>query len=229
VSERELEISKNFKKIYAEIGETKLIAVTKYSPISDIIISMDLGHLDYGENRVDQLKERSLQLIEAGLLNARWHMIGHLQTNKVKEVLSVPNLYAIHSVDSLRLVHEIIKRIDDFAGDRLNIFLQFNTSNEEEKSGFLSYSELKEAAQIVLSHKKLNLYGLMTMGSIRSEDQINSAKECFSKLASIKEELIKDLNLPYLNLSMGMSADYQIAILHGANYIRLGSVLYKNH
>lgn len=229
MSERELEISKNFKKIYAEIGSAKLIAVTKYSPLSDILISMELGHLDYGENRVDQLKERSVRLIEEGFLNARWHMIGHLQTNKVKELLFVPNLYAIHSVDSLRLIEEIKKRIDDYAGDRLNIFLQFNTSNEEEKSGFETYLELKEAAQMILSHKKLNLYGLMTMGSIRSDDQRKAAHECFSKLASLKEELMKDLNLINLNLSMGMSADYQIAIQHGANYIRLGSVLYKNH
>jgi pyridoxal phosphate enzyme (YggS family) len=157
----------------------------------------------------------------------RWHFIGHLQTNKVKDLMCIPNLYAIHSVDSLKLVQELVKYKDSFKGIELNIFLQVNTSLETEKSGFKTMEELEEAVQLVLhTDTPFKMKGLMTMGTLRTENFEIEARRCFQELIKIKKTLQEKYTLVDLKLSMGMSQDYKIAHELEADYVRLGSSLF---
>jgi pyridoxal phosphate enzyme (YggS family) len=223
-------IAKNLSAIKKEMKGAHLVAVTKYSPVEDAITAYEAHHYDFGENRVQDLEEKSQAFKEKELTKVKWHFIGHLQTNKVRELLKIPNLYAIHSVDSLRLLEEIIKRESDFAGPELKLFFQVNTSHEAEKSGFESAEELNLAVELILSrsHSKLKLFGLMTMGTIRTVNFEAEATRCFKDLKSIATNLENSYSLKSpLKLSMGMSQDYKLALEAGSDYIRVGSAIFK--
>lgn len=230
-NKRRDEINSRLLLIKNEIKElspnSTLVAVTKYSPIEDLAIAYKLSQYDFGENKVQDLKIKSDYFVEQGLDKVRWHMIGHLQTNKVKELLAIPNLVAIHSVDSLKLCEELIKR-EDILKNRLDVFLQFNTSHEEEKSGLLTIAELFQAIEVLQKSKMLNFKGLMTMGTIRTEDPIQEANRCFLELVNLKNEVENKFKISELKLSMGMSSDYQIALKFKSDFIRLGSTIFKS-
>lgn len=217
----------NLKEILPRLKEAKLVAVTKYSKAEDIVFAYEAGLHDFGENRVQDLKEKSAYFEEHSLKDVNWHFIGNLQSNKVKDLLEIPHLKYIHSVSSSSLVDELLKRAGVLAEKKIGLFLQFNTSKEDEKSGFETYEELVMAVKKLLNHPHYQLTGLMTMGAIRSEDFEKSAHECFSMLANLKERLENDLEVSGLKLSMGMSADYEIALSHGADFIRIGSAIFK--
>ena len=151
-------------------------------------------------------------------------MIGNLQTNKIKQLFSVPNLWAIHSVDNKHLLEKLLKAEKKLSAP-VNIFLQYNTSKEEEKSGFEDYESLADAAKLIPVNSKIKLYGLMTMGTLRTENFESEAKRCFHELTSYKEKLSKDLSRP-LQTSMGMSLDYKLAIEEKSNWIRLGTMMF---
>lgn len=224
------EIAKNLSLIKKEIKKTHLVAVTKYSPVEDIILAYEANHYDFGENRVQDLIEKAETFNEQQRTSVRWHFIGHLQSNKVRDLLKVPNLYAIHSVDSLRLLEELLKRESDFKGTELKIFFQVNTSHEEEKSGFESAEELDRAIQLLLgrSPTKFKFYGLMTMGTIRTTDFEKEASRCFRDLVNIAQNIEKTYRLKNkLKLSMGMSQDYKLALEAGTDFIRVGSAIFK--
>lgn len=219
----ELEI--RLRELKAELHQTTLVAVSKYSPVEDVLEAYSYGQLDFGENRVSELKAKADAFNEKKLDKVRWHFIGGLQTNKVKELLKVPNLYAIHSIGSKKLVEELIKREADFSGSELKLFFQLNTSHEDEKSGFETVEELKEAIELMKSHQssKFKVFGLMTMGAIRTEDFEVSAIMSFRELKRARESM----NMPELKLSMGMSQDYKIALKEGADFIRVGSLIFR--
>lgn len=226
------EIAKNLAAIKKEINGATLVAVTKYSPVEDVMAAYLANHYDFGENRVSDLKEKADIFYQHGYKKVKWHFIGHLQTNKVKELLKVPNLYAIHSIDSLKLLEELIKKESEFEGDELKLFFQVNTSHEEEKSGFLSAEELNLAISLLLGrpHLKLKLYGLMTMGTIRTEHFETEAARCFNDLNTIARNIEKVHGLKTkLKLSMGMSQDYKIALAAHTDYIRVGSAIFKSN
>lgn len=226
------EIAKNLSTIKKEIKGAQLVAVTKYSPVEDIIAAYEAHHYDFGENRVQDLAEKARVFEEKGLNKVKWHMIGHLQTNKVRDLLKIPHLYAIHSIDSVRLLEELLKREHDFTGPELKLFFQVNTSHEEEKSGFESSEELHMALELLLNRgpSKLKLHGLMTMGTIRTEQFQDEAARCFKDLVSIAASVEEKFHLKQkLKLSMGMSQDYKIALEHGSDYIRVGSAIFKAH
>lgn len=220
-------IQANLAEILPRLKNAKLVAVTKYSKVEDIVYAYEASLRDFGENRVQDLKEKALYFEEHQLNEVNWHFIGNLQSNKVKELLAIPQLKYIHSISSLSLVDELLKRADILKQKKIGLFLQFNTSHEDEKSGFETYEELLIAAKKLQHHPQFILSGLMTMGAIRSDDFKKSAHECFSMLAEIKERLQKDLGQTDLKLSMGMSADYEIALVHGADFIRIGSAIFK--
>jgi pyridoxal phosphate enzyme (YggS family) len=225
---RSQEISKRLLDLKKELGKTELIAVTKYSAIEDLIISYNEKQFDFGESKVNALKEKALHFEKENLNLVRWHFIGHLQTNKVKELLKIPNLHTIHSVDSIRLLQELIKNQSFFTGTKLNIFLQVNTSHEDEKSGFESMIELEEAINLLLSNNSIFKFkGLMTMGALRTDDFNQAAKKCFSELNKVKKTIQDKYSLTDLKLSMGMSQDYKIAIEEGSDFVRIGSAIYK--
>ena len=225
---RALEIGNRLKELKQEIEDATLIAVSKNNPVEDVVYAYEAGQIDFGENKVFELKDKADFFSAQNKVLVKWHFIGHLQTNKVKELLKIPQLYAIHSISSLKILAEIKKQKNLFKGPELKLFLQVNTSLEAEKSGFMTMQELEEAV-IDLSgeNSNLKLYGLMTMGTYRTEDFLGEAKRCFNELKNIKETLEKKYQLGDLKLSMGMSQDYQIALENGADYIRIGSNIFK--
>lgn len=223
-------IAKNISIIKKEISPAELIAVTKYSGVSEIVIAYDAHQYDFGENRVSDLLEKAHDEKLLDQKKIRWHFIGHLQTNKVKDLLKCPHLYAIHSVDSLRLLEELLKREGDFRGDELKLFFQVNTSHENEKSGFETSDDLKIAIDLLLSrpNSKFKVAGLMTMGPIRTEDFEAAAAKSFKDLKAIALKMETRCNLKSpLKLSMGMSQDYKIAVIEGSHYVRIGSAIFK--
>ncbi len=205
-------------------SDSNLLIVSKTRPVEDIVAYYELGHRDFGENRVQEL-EMKAEALKESCPDIRWHMIGHLQSNKVNNLFQIPHLYAIHSVDDQGLVEKLVKSQDRLAGE-LRIFLQFNTSREEEKSGFETFAELRTAAELIHSAENLKLEGLMTMGTLRTEDFEGEARRCFQKLNEIKTRLESEMNVT-LSTSMGMSQDYKIAIEENSSWIRLGTMMFK--
>nr|MBP9680776.1 hypothetical protein [Bacteriovorax sp.] len=134
------------------------------------------------------------------------------------------------SVDSLKLLEELIKRESEYPGRELKIFFQVKTSHEEEKSGFESIEVLFLAIDQILglTQSKLQFFGLMTMGAIRTSDFESEATRCFKELAIIARNVEKKYSLKDpLKLSMGMSQDYKLALLEGSDFIRIGSAIFK--
>lgn len=198
--------------------------VSKTRSLEEIQTYYDLGQRDFGENRVQELSEKA-EILKERCPEIRWHMIGHLQSNKVNQLFRVPHLWAVHSVDDLELLEKILNA-ESRLKQELRIFLQFNTSKEEEKSGFEDYQGLKSAALKFPNECKVKLQGLMTMGTLRTEDRDKEARRCFHKLFEIKEKLMSELSLK-LETSMGMSQDYQIALSEKSNWIRLGTMMFE--
>lgn len=200
-----------------------LLIVSKTRTLDEIRAYYDIDHRHFGENRVQELLLKSNEL-KVSCPEIKWHMIGHLQSNKVKDLFKVHHLESIHSVDSIHLLDELIKN-EHRLNHRVGVFLQFNTSREEEKSGFESRSELDVAIARFNDCHKLYLQGLMTMGALRVDNQMKSAEACFRELFGLKAELDQKWGLD-LQLSMGMSQDYKIALAEGANWLRLGTMMF---
>lgn len=198
-------------------NDVTLIAVTKYTPLDRVRELVGLGHLTLGESRPQQLLER------AGLLpsGVEWHLIGHLQRNKVRSILPVMAL--IHSIDSLRL----LKRIDQVAGElglRPRVLLQVNVSGERTKDGF-PMAELETRWSEVLGYRHVEVRGLMTMAPLTEDDTL--IRPVFRGLRELRDRLNVMSPEPCLReLSMGMSGDFDIAIEEGATLVRLGSLLF---
>lgn len=211
-----------------ELGDTQLVAVSKNTDSESIRFAFEEGQVDFGENRVESLEEKSALLKD---LEINWHFIGNLQSNKINRLFKIPNLKYIHSVDSLKLLEHLYKRIDLVTDSKIGFFLQVNTSEEDEKSGFSinHYDELAAAANLISRHLDSNLYllGLMTMGKYRTEHFEEDARLCFKKLRVLKKTLHRDFELPKLKLSMGMSQDYSIAILEKSDFVRIGTSIFK--
>ncbi len=222
------QLAKRFEKILSKTGDATLVAVTKYSDLREIGVAYDIGHRDFGENRVSDLETKAQAFKSESRTDVRWHFIGHLQSNKVAKLLKVPGLHAIHSIDSEKLLKEVLKRESDLHSP-LSLFIQVNTSGEKEKGGFEDYQSLKKAVETCLRSPSsvVMLEGLMTMGTYRTDDREAEAKRCFQLLKNYAERLKSDLKIPSLKLSMGMSDDYQIALAEGSDLIRVGSLLFK--
>lgn len=216
--------SKKLSDVSKELGSTKLLIVSKTRSLDEIQTYYELGHRDFGENRVQELLEKSQTLGES-CPEIRWHMIGHLQSNKINQLYSVQNLWAIHSVHDLELLQKLIKSEDKLTHE-VRIFLQFNTSHEAEKSGFETYTDLRASAELLKETKKLKLLGLMTMGTLRTEDFEAEAGRCFQDLQVEKNKLETELGMK-LETSMGMSQDYKIAIREKSDWVRLGTMMFQ--
>ena len=212
-----MEIVKNLIKISKTIPDNVLlVAVSKTKPINYIKSAYVHGHRDFGENKVQELVEKHDSLPK----DINWHMIGHLQRNKVKYIASFVNL--IHSVDSFRLLFEINKQ--GFKNNRvIDILVQIDISNDNTKFGF-TYSEFDELIKLnkLKDLKNIKLKGMMGMASYSSDLRI--IKREFNDL---NKYFIKyKFNLKLDVLSMGMSSDYEIAIKCNSNMIRLGSTIF---
>ena len=211
-----------YKELTNELAASgvTLVAVSKTKPASDIEEMFQLGQLDFGENYVQELVEKQAALPAA----IRWHFIGHLQRNKVKYI--APFVYLIHGVDSLNLLLEIQKQAAK-QNRVINVLLQLHIATEESKFG-LDEIELDALLQYITDQPLPNvrICGMMGMASF-SDDQTLVRKE-FTHLHQLFER-VKHTQLPGVEmklLSMGMSADYKIAIEQGSNMIRIGSMLF---
>ena len=203
---------------------SQLVIVSKNRTAEEIKSYYDLGQRDFGENKVQELHDKSLKLLE-NCPDIRWHMIGHLQSNKINQLFSIPKLWAIHSVDSIDLLIKMI-HAESRLLSHVNIFLQLKTSKEVEKYGFESLQDLDLAILELQKSQRLKIYGLMTMGVVRTDQFEQEARRCFQDLNRIKEILSNKYKLS-LNSSMGMSQDYLIALEENSNWIRLGTMMFE--
>lgn len=215
-------IAENLQVVQQTIpANVKLVAVSKMNSIERILEVYHAGHKVFGENRVQEL----LPKYEALPKDIEWHLIGHLQTNKVKYI--APFVSLIQSVDSQKLLIEINKEAQK-NNRTIDILLQFRVAQEETKFGF-SLPEAREMLKNGISdYKNIRIVGIMGMASnVDNEQQIR--KE-FKILKSIFEELKQNYfpnDTNFKELSMGMSSDYQIAIEEGATIVRVGSKIFK--
>lgn len=212
----------------SQLGAAILVAVSKYSPASDAEIYYQQGQLDFGENRVSELEAKAAYFKEQGLDQVRWHFIGNLQRNKVKSLLQVPNLVAIHSIDRTELLDELIKHEPLFSGPVLDLYLEMNLGGEVQKHGFTDISTVA----LFIDRKKeflpprFRIKGLMTMAPLRTNDREQGARKCFEQLAECGRVLTARFGQKF-DLSMGMSSDYKIALEYDSSIVRIGSYLFE--
>jgi hypothetical protein len=200
--------------------EVKLIAVSKTFPVEKITEAMDAGLFRFGENRVQEIVLKYEQFKNK---KAEWHFIGHLQTNKVKKILEVPTKY-IHSVDRLEIAVELDKQLQKCREFR-EVLVEVNTSGETSKSGVQPEKAI-ELIRAVAKFETIKIKGLMTIGALTEDD--NVVRRCFVKLREIflcaRDEAIDKVEM--LELSMGMSGDFEIAVEEGATMIRIGTAIF---
>jgi hypothetical protein len=216
-----MSIAENLKNIKSSIPENvTLVAVSKTKPVQDILEAYNAGQRVFGENKVQEMVEKHDKMPK----DIEWHMIGHLQRNKVKYMASFVSL--IHGVDNLRLLQEINKQAKKH--DRIiNCLLQIKIASEESKFGLSA----TEASQILQSDdfsalQNIKVVGLMGMATFT--DNQNQITQEFKSLKDAFDEFenLKAVNCDLKTLSMGMSGDYQTAIKCGSNMIRVGSSIF---
>lgn len=211
-----------YRKIRAELeGRATLVAVSKTKPEADIRALYALGQRDFGENYVQEVRDKQAVLP----VDIRWHFIGHLQRNKVKDI--APFVHLIHGVDSDRLLKEINKQAAK-CGRVIDCLLQVHIAQEETKFG-LDEPELKAVVAAVLAEPEayahIRLCGLMGMAS-HSDDAAKVGEE-FVALKGLFDGVVAEYTLPaFKYLSMGMSGDYAMAVAAGSNMVRIGSLLF---
>ncbi|CAH2354438.1 pyridoxal phosphate homeostasis protein [[Candida] railenensis] len=228
---RAAELEQNYNIILSQVRKlnpsVRLVAVSKLKPASDILSLYNVGVRHFGENYVQELVAKAAELPK----DIKWHFIGGLQTGKCKDLAkNIDNLYAVETIDSLKKCKKldtVRKSVNSNPDSKINIYLQINTSGEEQKSGYaVGDSELTETVEYLLSDEctSLNLEGLMTIGSFESSTSDDENSD-FKKLVSLKSILDEKYNLK-LELSMGMSNDFQEAIRQGSSSVRVGSSIF---
>ena len=198
--------------------EVTLIAVSKTKPLSDIEEAIDCGMMEFGENKVQELVDK----IEHVSRPVHWHLIGHLQTNKVKYIADKGLL--IHSVDSVKLAKEIQKEAVKKQAD-CNILLEVNVAREESKFGF-TCEEVPDAVAEIAQLSNVHIQGLMTIAPFVENPEDN--RVIFAKLHKLLLD-IKSKNIDNVNmnvLSMGMTNDYMVAVEEGATMVRVGTGIF---
>ncbi|WP_048193030.1 YggS family pyridoxal phosphate-dependent enzyme [Methanococcoides methylutens] len=211
-------VDENVKTILKELGRTKLVSVTKTIDPDRINESIKAGATIIGENRVQEFEDKCDEI-----LPCERHLIGHLQTNKVKK--AVQHFDVIQSVDSLKLIQDIDKKAKDI--DKVQkVFLQINIGNEPQKFGFGS-DEIGQVLTEIHSLKNVDVKGLMCIPPYVSPEQTRSY---FKKMKALFDEMkqVDQDNIDIQELSMGMSNDYRIAIEEGATMVRVGSAIFGN-
>ena len=197
--------------------QVNVIAITKYVDVATTEALVKTGIQHIGENRVDKFLEKYQALKEYDLT---WHLIGSLQRRKVKDVINLVDYF--HALDSVKLAQEIQKR----AEHPIKCFLQVNISGEESKHGFAP-DELDDVLAEIAQLDKIEIVGLMTMAPFEASQE--ELQDIFSKTHQLQKQLEKKQlkNMPFSELSMGMSRDFEVAIANGATYIRIGTSFFK--
>ncbi len=200
--------------------EIKVIAVSKTFPVSLIEELYSLGHRDFGENYVQEAREKIKKLVEKDIT---WHMVGSLQKNKAKYM---PDLFQwFHSLDSIELL-ELLSKNYEKKQKKLNLLIQVDLYGKDKGRAGIEEEKLKELAERCLSHPSINLKGLMVLPPPPSHPE--DSRPYFRRLRELKDELIKS-GIPeecMSELSMGMSDDFEVAIEEGATMLRIGRAIF---
>ena len=209
-----MSITKNLNHLHKNISkDIVVVAVSKTKPNEDILEAYNSGHKSFGENKVQELIEKHNALPK----DIEWHFIGHLQRNKVKNIIKF--IHLIHSVDSYKLLNEINKRAKN-ENRVVDCLIQVKIATEENKYGF-NFEEIDDVINFSKNLNHINVKGFMGMSTLTNDNNIINNE--FSKLQNIFNNYkSKTLNI----LSMGMSNDYNLAIENGSNMIRLGSIIF---
>lgn len=216
-----MNISENLKKIKSSVPEdVTLVAVSKTKPVSDIMEAYNVGHRDFGENKIQDMVEK----YEVMPKDINWHMIGHVQSNKVKYM--APFVSLIHGVDSLKLLKEINKQASN-NNKIINCLLQIKIAQEDSKFGLKE----NDAREILNSKefselKHIKVIGLMGMASFTNDKNQIQKEFQFLKQTFDSYKKLATFNFEPISLSMGMSGDFQLAIECGSNMVRIGSSIF---
>ena len=202
-----------------EENSVKLIAVTKLHSAEEINEAIDNGVTDIGENKVQEIMDKYPKVKEG----VKWHLIGHLQRNKVKYIIDKVDM--IHSVDSMKLAEEIEKRCQG-VNRTMDVLIQVDYTDEVTKFGALPSEAPTLIKDIKESCPSLNIRGLMTIGPFTDDE--DKIRDCFRKVKDLMEKLkVDNDDLRHMDtLSMGMSGDFQIAIEEGSTAVRVGSAIF---
>lgn len=217
-----MSISENIKQIVTQLPTgVQLVAVSKFHPAGSIMQAYEAGQRIFGESRVQELLTKAPTLPK----DISWHFIGHLQTNKVRQLL--PHVSLIHSVDSLKLLTHINREAERI-NKRVNLLLQIHIAQEETKTGF-SIEEIMNLAEqdSFKNYPNVQFCGLMTMAT-NTDDQTLLEKEfstAHSTFNHLRNTCFQESNL-FTQLSMGMSNDWHIAVQHGATLVRIGTDIF---
>ena len=211
-------VSSGLDKAGRDRSECTLVAVSKTKPLELLKQAYEAGCRDFGENYVQELVDKIPQMPE----DIRWHMIGHLQTNKVKYLIG--KTYLIHSVDTVKLAREIGKQSEK-AGIVTDILLEVNVAKEESKFGFME-DNILESVKEISSIRGVRIKGLMTSAPICENPEEN--RIYFQKLKQLSIDIKKqNIDNVYMGfLSMGMSGDYEVALEEGSTFVRVGTAIF---
>ena len=215
-------IKENLKLVRANIPSgVTLVAVSKTKPNEDIIVAYELGQRIFGENKIQEMASKYNEMPK----DIAWHMIGHVQTNKVKYI--APFVALIHAVDSLKLLKEINKQAKK--NDRtIHCLLQFHIGQEETKFGF-SFEEAKELLESneFVELQNISIAGVMGMATFtQNKEQIREEFQALENYFNVMKSHYFKFNEQFKHISMGMSGDYQIAIEEGSTMVRVGSSIF---
>ena len=215
-------IAEKIKEIVSSLPENvTLVAVSKTKPVEDIQQAYNAGQCIFGENKVQEMTSKYEVLPK----DIQWHLIGHLQTNKVKYI--APYVSLIHSIDSEKLLREVNKEAKK--NNRIiSCLLQFHIAEEETKFGF-SFDEAKELIEsdAFLNFQNIQIVGIMGMASFtENEQQIRNEFQTLHDYFQVLKSHYFKFNPDFKEISMGMSGDYKIAIEHGSTMIRVGSTIF---
>lgn len=229
ISENLAIVKENIKRALEKTKRTtediKIVCVIKGRSLEEVKKAISCGIIDIGENKVQEAKEKYNRFHLRGGIGIRWHLVGHLQTNKVKEAVKIFDL--IHSVDSVKLASEIDKQ-----AARINkiqdILIEVNASGEETKFG-VKPEELPDLVKATVNLKNIRLLGLMTIAPLVKDKE--EVRPYFRRLCQLQRELnnflLKAYNLQLMTLSMGMSQDYEVAVEEGATTVRIGTAIFE--
>jgi len=220
-------IAKNFEAIRVQIAEAAtrsgrnaedvaLIAVSKTHSPETILEAVDAGQLLFGENRVQEARAK-MPLLPSRL---RWHLIGHLQSNKIRQAL--PAFERLHGIDTLELARDV-NRVAGELGLFPKVFLEVNVAGESSKFGFKPEA-LRTAMEELLTLDRVCIDGLMTIPPFATEPE--ASRRYFAALRELRDRLAQEFRAPLPELSMGMSGDFGVAIEEGATFVRVGTALF---
>jgi pyridoxal phosphate enzyme (YggS family) len=208
-------ISKAAKRAGRNADEILVVAVTKTVNPARIAEALECGIRAIGENRVQEAKEKFPAIGD----RVSWHMVGHLQTNKVRDALKIFSL--IHSLDSPRLAREIEKRTEHV----VQCLIEVNTSKEASKYG-IPAGQLLDFYRQVQEFERIDIQGLMTIGPGWAVQDPEASRSCFRTLRDLRDGLVQAFDRPLPVLSMGMTSDFEVAIEEGSNMIRVGTAIF---